>query len=275
MRSLFRHALGWSILALSLSGVWACENQGGNGTDDTAQGQGPDENDDVYWSAASLVVVSPESGALIFLGEPGHFEAAVLDAEGQPTDFSDVTWKSDRDTGWSPVGLSFDDASLSVGSHDITAAAALPNGDRLAYTVGGVLVLSHYSGLYSGTISVTATLSYGGSEYPLSASGGATLSVDPTGETVTGTAACVLSLGGYADLPLDVVIDATNRDGDVQGRAAMSLMSFDFDTDIRGRVTRDGEMTLAFSDNVGGVFPIDGTIDAVRVSWYTGTDSGR
>lgn len=149
------------------------------------------------YDGASLKILSPESGDFLPWGEVSSFEAELLDAEGQPLDFPELAWSSDADGAWTPSGLSFDDDSLDVGEHAISATALLPNGDRLVYTVGGVLVQHPAAGIYSGTLSIDAAGEYDGQTYEVGCSGALTMTVDAYGETATGEASCLLSLFGY------------------------------------------------------------------------------
>ena len=228
---------------------------------DTGQAQDTeDEEDDVddeYWSATSLVVLSPESGAFLPLGEQAAFTAEVQDADGQAVDFDDIEWGSDVDDAWAQRASSFEDSSLGVGTHTLTAQAALPNGDRLAYAVGGVLVQSAYAGTFTGTIQIDATLS----DYTFSCSGAATIVVDQEGEVVEGESECLLSLSGY-DLDLSLDIDAENTEGEVEGSASATLYSFE----VSGSVTDDGVLELSFTDSLFGYIDMEGEISAERIT---------
>src|SRR5690606_34762646 len=105
-------------------------------------------------------------------------------------------------------GAAFDDDALDVGIHDITAEVTLPNGDRLAHTVGGILLQSLYAGTYSGIFN--AQLQW--EDLPIDCSGAVLLIVDPWGEVVAGDANCLASLLGF-DAPIDFIFDLDNDDG--------------------------------------------------------------
>lgn len=225
--------------------------------------------DDGTWDEATLRILSPGSGDFLPLGEPADFEAHVYDADGEEKDFDDVVWTSSSDAAWILTGTDFEDASLDAGEHDLTATARLPNGDRLAYTVGGILVQSVYSGTYTGTITVSATMEYEGTPITLAGAGGTTLFVDPQGIYVTGTAECVVSLAGYYDLDLQFAIDAVNDGGAITGTAEADLSLISYDFDVTGEITEDGELTLAFGDDVYGYLDIVGDVDATRISRET------
>ena len=226
---------------------------------DTAAGE--EDVDDEYWSATHLVVLAPESGAFLPLGESASFDAEIQDQAGDPVDFDDIDWSSDADDAWSQTASAFDDDTLGVGTHTITAQAELPNGDRLAYAVGGVLVQSEFAGTYTGTVQIDASFDVSGTAYTVSCSGAATLVVDQEGEVVEGESECLLSISGF-DLDLSFDIDAENSEGDVSGSASASLYSFE----LTGSVTTDGTLALTFSDSLLGYLDMEGEIEAERLT---------
>ncbi len=202
------------------------------------------------WDDARLVVLSPASGDFLPWGDTHWFEAQVQDADGQPMDFEDITWSSDVDAGWSRTGTAFEDDTLDVGEHAITATAELPNGDRLAYTVGGVLVQSIYAGTYAGSLQVDTEVS----GYVVSCLGTATATVDPYGEEVTGEADCVIALSGY-ELPLVYTLEATNVAGEVSGDLSLDVYGFPVPAPFEGTLTEDGVLTGGFEvDVLGTIF---------------------
>lgn len=229
--------------------------------DDTATPTGPtDEELDAQWSGATLQIISPASGDFLPYTEEADFEAVVYDAEGNPTDFADITWTSDVDTAWVPMGAAFADDTLEVGTHALTATAVLPNGDRLAYTIGGVLVQSIYAGTYTGTVTINVTYS----DYQVGCSGATTLIIDPYGELVEGAASCIISLQGY-ELDLSLGIDAENDEaGKIEGDAAIDLFGYAFEMPLDGDVSEDGELTADFEST--DYLELAGSLDAVRIS---------
>lgn len=249
------------------------DDTGSEDSEDTQDSEDTEHTgDDDYWSEASLVILSPSSGDFLPLGEDARFEAAVLDAEGDTIEYEEITWSSDQDSSWDPIGATFDDDSLDAGSHTITARAELPNGDRLAYAVGDVLVQSEYAGLYTGTLTISGIVTISGTAVPVSASGGATLIIDPTGETVTGDAEAVIVFYGY-ELAMNYTFNGENDDGEIEGTAGLELGSwYTIDLDMEGNVTTDGLMELSFEAALDIDFYItfslemDGSVDATRVS---------
>ena len=234
-------------------------------TDDT----GPDTEDtgepDPVWDVAMLSILSPDSGDFIPLGQAAEFEAVVLDTEGNELDWDAIDWSSDVDDDWAFTAAAFDDDSLSVGKHDLTASTQLPNGDRLAMTVGDVLVQSPYAGTYTGTVYVEITIDYKGVPYTVSCAGATTIVVDQLGETIGGDSSCLVSLMGY-DMDMALALDAANDDGAVDGEMAVNLVLFDVGIAAEGTITEDGELYAEFADDVYGYADIAGNVDANRIS---------
>ena len=239
-------------------------------TDDSGD-IGPTEGDDsglteeeeALWAGATLKIDAPESGAFLPLGEDANFEASVYDAEGNLLDFDAITWATDQDSTWSLLGASVADATLGVGRHALTASAVLPNGDRLAYTVGGVLVQSAYAGVYAGTLSMDAAYD----SYAVGCAGAASVIIDAAGTAVTGDAGCLLSLQGF-DLDAQFNLDMENADGDVSGAMNLDLQFFEYPLDAAGSVTEDGEFTINFeaSLDIGAPVTLTGELNALRIS---------
>lgn len=217
--------------------------------------------DDGSWDDARLVVTAPASGSFLPWSEPATFAAEVLDADGAPTGFDDIVWTSDIDPDWTVTGASVEDAGLDVGTHALTATARLPNGDRLASTVGGILVQSAYTGVYTGTLTVNVTYD----TYTVGCSGAATLVVDAYGETITGDAGCVLSLQGY-EVDSSFLFDLVNEDGTVSGVSGADLYITTYDFETAGSIDEDGTLQGSFAGDVYGFLYVEGGFEAERVS---------
>ena len=220
---------------------------------------------DAEWAGARLVVEEPISASFLPLGDPSEFKAVVYNSAGEATDFSDITWTSDIDAEWAPTGSTFEDDTLGVGIHALTAEAALPNGDRLAYTVGGILVQSIYTGVYVGDLAITASGDYNGQTLSLGCSGALTIVVDEEGKTGTGDAGCLLSLLGY-DIDTAYLFDLANDDGDISGTASIDLQFYQLPVDTTGTLTEDGQLDGDFSADVAGYLAMEGTYSATRIT---------
>lgn len=222
--------------------------------------------DTAAWDGATLVVASPYSGDFLPLGEDAAFEATVYDADGNPTDFDQITWSTDLDSGWSLAGADVEDDSLDVGRHTITATAVLPNGDRLQSTMGGVLVQHEDAGTYVGNIIVNLTLTYDKVDYTAGCIGATTIVVDQYGETATGDSTCIISLLGY-EQDVSYAFDMTVDEGDVGGSAAVDLFLFDLELDVAGEIS-NGELVGSWES--ADLVDISGELDAARISRETG-----
>lgn len=240
-------------------------------TGDTAPvDTGPTEEElDAIWGDARLVVTSPSSGDFIPLGESAHFEAVVVNGDGLPLGFTDIQWNSDIDTAWAPIGDEFEDAGLVPGTHNLTATANLPNGDRLVYTVGGVLVQAEDAGLYVGDVMVDITVEYDGTPYTLTCIGSTTVIVDVYGETATGDSSCTLSLFGY-DLEAVQELNLEVSDGDLEGPVTLDATLFTYDFEAEGNIG-DGELEASWADDVEGYAEVAGELSATRISRSTET----
>jgi len=238
----------------------------GESADTTPVDTGPtDEELDAIWGDTQLVITSPHSGDFLPLGVLSPFQAEILDADGNPMDFDDIQWSSSIDSDWAPTGKDFED-TLSVGTHDITATAELPNGDRLAYTVGGVLVQSEDTGIYAGSVQIDVTVEYGGTPYTVSCIGATTITVNQEGDNATGTSTCTISLFGYdTDANQDIDLDVAS--GGLSGEVALDLSLFSYGFDASGSVA-DGELSATWSDDVYGYASVEGTLEATRLTRY-------
>ncbi|MSP54238.1 MAG: hypothetical protein EXR69_01325 [Myxococcales bacterium] len=231
---------------------------------DTAEGlDSGDTGADSDWHEyddASLVILSPASGDFLPWSEEATFAAEVHSADGSVMDFDDISWSSDIDGAWSINGRSVQDSALDVGTHALTATANLPNGDRLAYTIGGVLVQSPYSGIYAGTLQIDLTYD----TYTFGCAGSTTITVDAYGESVTGDAACLLSVSGY-DLDTAYILEYENLDGVLSGNSAIDLVYTEYDIDTTGTLDTDGNLAADFTADVLGM-TLDGTLTATRIT---------
>lgn len=221
------------IQLLPFALVFACQGEVGIGAVDSDE---PVE-DLTRYDGASMRIIEPASGSFLAWRETHTFRVEITSAEGEviEEDF-DVAWDSSADGAWAPTGVQIEDDSIDVGLHDLTAEVILPNGNRLAHTVGGVLIQAEEAGTYVGTLSGGTTVQ----NLPVGCAGAAILVVDPYGESVEGTADCLINLGQF-ELPLDFAIEATHSadDGAVEGQAVARVFAFDLEFDTAGG--REGE----------------------------------
>lgn len=250
---------------LLILGLAACSQDLAIGKND-GDTAGVDETEDTtMWDGATLEVLTPTSNSFLPYEHAAEFQAVVYDAAGNPTDFADIQWASDVDAQWVHTAAVFADATLDVGTHALTAVALLPNGDRLVYTVGGVLVQSEYAGIYVGNLAVNVAMDYEDATYEVGCSGAATFVVDAEGDAVVGSAGCVVSLLSYTlDMSYDIELD--NDRGELEGEALADLTLVEYGFATVGELDEDGQLEGAFSDDVYGFAQIDGIFTAERIS---------
>ena len=227
---------------------------------------GTDSAELEQWDIASLEIVSPQSGDFLPWEESNDFKAVIVDEEGNELEFDDIQWSSSIDDDWSITGRDLSDDALAVGTHAITATAELPNGDRLSYTVGGVLVQSEYAGTYTGSLRVDLI----SDQISTACSGAASLVVDVYGEVVDGNANCFLSIQGF-DIDSAFVVAGENDDGDLGGEILVDIGGFfELPLELSGDLTADGEMTGGFEGDVVGFAEVQGLLTATRITRDTG-----
>jgi len=233
----------------------------GSDTADTAE-----QVDTAAYEGATIVITSPRSGAFLPLGEPGRFTAEVRNPAGEVLPFAEVTWKSDVDSAWSLEGADVTDANLGTGTHALTATAVLPNGDRVAFGVGGVLVQSPYAGIYVGTLSVEGAAEYNGVPIVTACSGALTLTIDAEGEAAVGESSCPLNLFGF-DVDTAYAFELEQDEGTLEGETQVLLYGFGtVSFDVEGSVDEDGTIEAGFGGNVFGVLDVTGDFEGVRVT---------
>ena len=265
-------------------GSWGCSDgiianvPVGSGDDDVADDDvadddtsddddsGMPDDDDSEFDDATLVVHSPTPGSFVPLDAPMVLDAEIFDVEGEVMDWDEIVWSTDQDEDFEYIGAYGEVEEFPVGNHVVTAQTELPNGDRLSYAVGGVLVQHEYAGVYSGTVNLSIDLELGG--YPISAQcvGSIDFQVDMVGELLEGEGACVASIIGMGDIDVSLIVD-----GEIDGVAVAGTISIDFygwfelPTDFEGEFTASDEMTGSFSDEIYGT-TITGEIDAHRIA---------
>ena len=221
--------------------------------------------EDQIWDEATLEILSPQPAEFIELGTETLFEAVILDTEGNSLDFTEIEWSSSEDVSWEAMGDSFYDL-LDVGQHAITAQAHLPNGDRLSYVVGGVLVQHPNAGVYSGTTSIDVTIN-NSTPIVVSCSGGVTVTINAAGEIGTGEGDCIVNINGN-DIPSTYFFDLEIEDNTVGGVAILDLWLIQQSFPIEGTV-ENGELNASWSDSVlGNYIGVDGVLNLSRVSLH-------
>ncbi len=236
-----------------------------DGTDEVEPGEDEDDGlDPEDFDGATLSIRSPADGAFLPLGEPVTFEAELLDADGAPLDYDDITWTTSLDADWAAVGLSAELDDLPVGQHTFRATAILPNGSQVTDAVGGVLVQHEAAGVYAGNMILDATGEYEGTPITTSCVGGAVITVDAYGEGATGQSTCVLSLLGFNQEATHVFELEISGD-ELFGSASVDLGFVGVDFDAEGELD-DGVLEASWADNLYGFVELEGTLEVERVT---------
>ncbi len=246
------------------TGLTDSKGDAGGGGDDGADTGDIVEEDTSLYDGATLVILEPEPGAFLPLGEDADFEAIVLDAEGNELDWDDIAWTSNIQSGWDLTGASESDDGLDVGTHSILASATLPNGAVVQDRAGAVLVQHEDAGTYVGNMILDLTGEYQGTPLTASCVGASIVVVDAYGETAEGASDCVISLLGF-DQQARLVFDLESDDGDLSGESAidLSFIQYGFDTD--GSID-DGVLEAEWADSVFGFIDVAGSMTLERVT---------
>ncbi len=222
---------------------------------------------DPMWDEAELVLVSPNSGQFVPLGELMPLTAEVQDANGQDTGWDLIYWYTDQDPSAEWLGKDLDVPDFPVGQHTITAKTELPNGDRLTYAVGGVLVQHIYAGVYAGVVNISLDMNWMGTPVTAQCVGSVDFVIEPYGESLDGSGACIASVGGMFDLPLDLLIAGTILPDDtIEGTIGVDVGGlFQIPSAFTGEVPQPGEVVGSFAYDYLST-QLTGEIDAHRVA---------
>ncbi|MEZ4237127.1 MAG: hypothetical protein R3F59_13425 [Myxococcota bacterium] len=246
------------------------EHPGGPGTGwETSPWEQPTQPtapDTSRWDGAWIRIDSPAPDGLVPLEAPSPFEATIYGADGAPiTEAPDrVQWFASGDPDFEGDSLSFPGGPLELGTHEITVIADLPNGDRVAHTVGGVKSQSEVAGTYAGLFSVDGSVN----NIVLTCPGAAVMTIDPDGTVGDGEGKCLVSLLGI-DVPMTWDFALLSDAGELSGEAAVNLLGF-FSYDVPmtdGTVdpAADG-LDLSFAGEVPFVGTLTAFLQAPRVS---------
>jgi hypothetical protein len=247
-------------------------DEDGTATDGSTD-DGEDEEEELseeereLWAGASLAILSPSPSAFLPYGEEATFEAVLFDADGQAIDFDDISWTSDVGD-WEGTGSLFDDDSLELGHHTLTATAELPDGARLASQVGGILVQDDRAGTWVGTLQVDLSFEYEGTPLNASCVGTTFLDVAPEGEGAEGESTCFLSAVIF-ETDLTHVFSLEFDGEEVSGEAAIDIFGFELAFPAEGDI-QDRELLVSWTGELLGYADLTGTLSLEQVSRDTG-----
>jgi hypothetical protein len=242
----------------------ACADESDVGFDDEGS-----TGDDQAYDHAILKVHEPVAGSIYPTGAPVPVLAEVLDLDGFPLPIKDVVWRSDRLDHVLHATL-HGELVLPVGVHEIGATVRLPNGDRLAGSVGGVRVQSAATGIYVGETVMRIEMEFEGQEVRPACIAGLAFTVDMDGERIlpqTGT--CTLELVVFS-FDLEYSLDATIHGDRVHGTILYDVAGFlKLPFDFEGTLS-DGVFEASFAGDLTlplvGTGSVEGSLDAMRVT---------
>jgi hypothetical protein len=228
-----------------------------------------EEQEEDWWvyEGAVIRILEPESGAFLPWSEENDFVAVVQTPEGEEIAVDDVSWQSDVDDAWTLTGTNLVDDSIDIGKHNITAEVTLPDGSRLAHTVGGVLVQHEDAGTYVGDMILSMDTSVGETPVGTSCVGAAIIVVDEYGEVATGDSACTLDLLGYATFEVDHGFEYELNDYNLDGNAYVNIpfVGFALPFGSDGSIT-DGLIMTSWEGGVAGVLELSGVLEVSRIT---------
>ena len=229
------------------------------------------EEDDAAYDHAVLKLHEPVAGAVHPAGEGVPAVAELLDLDGFPLPIEDVVWHSDR---LEPVLLADmqGELKLPVGIHEIGATVRLPNGNRLAASVGGVRVQSPATGIYVGESVLRLELELEGQTVRPACNAGLVFSIDMAGERILPqTGSCTLELVVFSfdlDYELSAALDGPAVHGTIRyDVGGLFMLPFDFEGTIA-----DGVFSAQFGGKIGiplvGDGMASGSLQAERVTHW-------
>ncbi len=248
--------------SLTTSVLDAPDDETGDTEDDSEE-----EEDLTVYEGAVIRIVSPESGDFLAFGENHTFEAVITNPDGDELPVEDITWNSDNDNAWQLAGAEIDDDTIDVGTHNITAEVELPDGARLAHTVGGVLVQHEFAGTYVGDMVLSMDTSFEDTPVGTSCIGAAIVVVDIYGEVAEGSSSCTLDLLGYAtfDVGHSFSYDILETELDGSANVAIPFVGFELPFSSEGSLEDDTIITQ-WEGGFGGSFELAGVLEVTRLT---------
>ncbi|MFM2161584.1 MAG: hypothetical protein RLZZ383_1096 [Pseudomonadota bacterium] len=240
---------------------------------DTPVDTEPEVDPNAVYDDAYLEVVSPLPAAL-YASVDGKvaLEGKVYGADGTLLPFRDVRWEVVELGTEVFVGRN-GEVTTGFGVFTFEVSAALPNGDRLNTTIGGVRVQHPRAGIYAGSVAVDAVLT--GLQIPLSSSclGSLVFDVGLDGRVIAGDGGCTLAFPiGALSFDLAYAFEGVIVDPDASGDLLVDAGFFDIPLGWEGAFGPTGTLEGSF-DGVGlslfGYgFDLSGTIAADPITPY-------
>ncbi len=218
------------------------------------------------FDGATLVVDEPQSAGIYRLISGIPFEGYVVDASGNRMAFNKLVWTPREDKASVFTGLT-GSALVDPGLYTVDVVAAVPNGDNLRATIGGVRVQAYTTGVFSGDINITATTEVQGQMIETNCIGAIDFQVDMAGKVLAGGGGCTLAIPLVGTVPLDFDLTGAITDPDVAGQVLINVPFLQLPVDWTGGFPSGDRVRGSFDADLS-VFLIHGEIDAHRVSDY-------
>ncbi len=217
------------------------------------------------YDGAALHIIGPTSGQFVTYDRVHDFEAELVAADGTVLEFEDIEWSSNRQPNWFHEGSYFQDRTLEVGVHAVTAEGILPNGDHVAHTVGGLLVQAYGGGTYAGIMRVNGNVQ----GLPISCTGASVVWVDQYGEKGVGNGECLVFLLALS-VPLQYVFDLDITEvGVISGEVGIDLAGwFTYNFPAEGQLDpANYGIDATFVGDVPLIGTLSGSFEGPRVSY--------
>jgi hypothetical protein len=229
-----------------------------------------DDSDDFEaYDHAVLKLYEPVAGSVHHVGEPLPAVAELLDLDGFPLPIKEVVWRSDHVDHVLLASMQ-GEVVLPIGVHEVGATVRLPNGNRLAASVGGVRVQSPATGVYVGETVLRLELEFEGQTVRPACIAGLAFTVDMAGERLQPQAgSCTLELIVFS-FDLEYELSGTIEGETVHGTirydvGGLFMLPFEFE----GRIA-NGVFSAQFAGDVGiplvGDAVAEGSLNAKRVT---------
>ncbi len=214
---------------------------------------------------ASLVVTSPAPASVNYTELGLQLAATVVDVDGEPLEFTDITWTFAGDEEATFVGTDTV-LDLEYGIYDLVVNADLPDGSRLQTNLPALRMQGERTGIYAGNLELSAALEFQGTPINTGCVGGMTFIVGMNGETIRGDGGCSMIV--VIMDPIDVSyqlggeVDGANAAGDI----GLDLGFFDLPVGWEGGF--DGEAFNAAFAGSAILFDFEGAINATRITEF-------
>ena len=217
------------------------------------------------FDGATLAVHTPASASINHTELGLDLSAELLDIEGNPLEFEDISWTFVGDEEPTFVGNETT-LELEPGIYDILVMASTPNGGLLQTTLNGVRVQGERTGVYAGNLEMAAALEFQGTAVNTGCVGGITFEIGMDGEVIEGDGGCSMIL-----VILDPIDVSYSLGGEVDGADAAGDIGLDlgfFELPVGWDGGFEGDVFAASFAGNAVLFEFEGVINATRITEY-------